>query len=63
MIDTKNLDIACKTCITFLVMLGMLIIAVIYDGMYIWVFLFVGGALVGVPIGIFFKGMNKDKNV
>jgi len=62
MINPENLDRFIKGATTFLIMVGMLIIAIIYDGMYIWVFLFVGGALVGVPIGLFFKGFKHDKN-
>ena len=60
-------DKCCITILSFTFIVGLLILAVIYDGTFIWVFVFIGGSLVGIPVGSvlhkypFVKGVNEDK--
>jgi hypothetical protein len=50
-VNKEIFDKLCITVLSFTFVVGLLILAIIYDGTWMWIFLFVGGSLTGIPIG------------
>lgn len=60
MMNTTNVGLICSAVITLFVLIGGFCLALMYDGVYIWVFFALGGGIVGLPIGRFI-GQKENK--